>query len=145
MGEVVAAAVVAHQPMIMVPEPVRVELGGTGKDTTLIEPGFRLLREALAALRVDTLVIVDSHWYTTTEHVIAGAARFSGLYTSEEMPRNICDHAYDYPGAPELARAWHAVGKERGLYTINVTTPSLPQHYATINLVHHVRDRKSVV
>jgi len=136
---------VAHQPMVMVPEAVRVELGETGVDTTLVEPGYRLLREAFAELEVDTFVICDTHWFTTTEHVIAGAARFTGLYTSEEMPRNICDLPYDYPGAPELARAWHQVGKERSLYTVNVTTPSLPQHYATLNLVHHLRRSENVV
>ena len=103
MGELVATAVVAHQPMVMVPEEYRVSLGGTGADTTLIEPGFRRLRQALAELCVNTLVIVDTHWFTTTEHVVAGAAHFKGLYTSEEMPRNICDHPYDYAGAPELA------------------------------------------
>jgi 3,4-dihydroxyphenylacetate 2,3-dioxygenase len=145
MAEIVAAAVVAHQPMVMVPERVRVELGGTGRDTTLIEPGYRLFREAFAELAVDTLVIFDTHWYTTTEHVIAGGAHFSGRYTSEEMPRNICDLPYDYPGAPELARAWHEVGKERKLYTLNVTTASLPQHYATLNLVHHLRQRERVL
>jgi len=138
MGKIVAAAVVAHQPMVMVDEKTRVALGGTGKDTTLIEPGYRRLRESFAELEVDTLVIFDTHWYTTTEHVIAGAAHFAGRYTSDEMPRNICDLPYDYAGAPELAKAWHQVGKERGLYTVNVTTPSLPQHYATINLVHHL-------
>jgi 3,4-dihydroxyphenylacetate 2,3-dioxygenase len=145
VGEIVAAAVVAHQPMVMVPENVRVELGGTGKDTTLIEPGYRLLREAFQKLDVDTLVIIDTHWFTTTEHVIAGAAHFKGLYTSEEMPRNICDFPYDYPGAPELAKAWHAVGKERNLYTVNVTTESLPRHYPTINLVHHLHRGEKVL
>jgi 3,4-dihydroxyphenylacetate 2,3-dioxygenase len=145
MGEIVAAAVVAHQPMVMVPERVRIELGGTGRDTTLIEPGYRRLREAFADLAVDTFVIFDTHWYTTTEHVLAGAAHFSGLYTSEEMPRNICDVPYDYPGAPELARAWHEVAKERRLYTVNVTTASLPQHYATINLVYHLRRGERVL
>jgi 3,4-dihydroxyphenylacetate 2,3-dioxygenase len=145
MSEIVAVAIVAHQPMVMVPESVRVELGETGADTTLIEPGYRLLREAFAELAVDTLVILDTHWFTTTEHVIAGAARFSGVYTSDEMPRNICDLPYDYPGSPDLARAWHEVGKERRLHTVNVTTPSLPQHYATINLVHHLRTTERVV
>jgi len=145
VGEIVVTAVVAHQPMVMVPEKVRVELGGTGADTTLIEPGYRLLREAFAELAVDTFVIVDTHWFTTTEHVIAGADRFSGLYTSEEMPRNICDLPYDYPGAPELARAWHRVGKERGLHTINVTAASLPVHYATLNLVYHLRRQEKVL
>ncbi len=145
MGEIVAAAVVAHQPMVMVPRGVRIELGETGADTTLVEPGYRLLREAFAALAVDTLVIIDTHWFTTTEHVIGGAAHFSGLYTSDEMPRNICDHPYDYPGAPALAAAWHQVGKERQLHTLNATTRSLPQHYATINLVHHLRDSERVL
>jgi 3,4-dihydroxyphenylacetate 2,3-dioxygenase len=145
VAEIVAAAVVAHQPMVMVPEKVRVELGGTGQDTTLIEPGYRRLRETFAELAVDTLVIIDTHWFTTTDHVIAGAAHFEGLYTSEEMPRNICDLPYDYPGAPELAKAWHAVGKERKLFTVNVTTASLPQHYPTINLVHHLRTREKVL
>src|ERR1700722_18411748 len=145
MGEIVAVAVVAHQPMGMGPEGARLERGGTGADTTLIEPGYRRLRETFAELGVDTFVICDTHWFTTTEHVIAGAARFSGLYTSEEMPRNICDLPYDYPGAPELAKAWHQVGKERSLHTVNVTTASLPQHYATINLVHHLRRTEKVV
>lgn len=131
--------------MVMVPEKVRVQLGGTGADTTLVEPGYRLIRERLAALDVDTLVIIDTHWFTTTEHVLAGAAHFKGLYTSDEMPRNISDHPYDYPGAPELAAAWHAVGKERSLYTVNVNTPSLPRHYPTINLVHHLRTREKVL
>jgi aromatic ring-opening dioxygenase catalytic subunit (LigB family) len=52
---------------------------------------------------------------------------------------------YDYPGAPELAAAWHRVGKARGLYTVNVTTASLPRHYPTINLVHHLRTREKVL
>jgi 3,4-dihydroxyphenylacetate 2,3-dioxygenase len=145
MGEIVCAAVVAHQPMVMVPERVRIEFGGTGADTTLIEPGYRLLRERFAELAVDTFVIFDTHWYTTTEHVIAGASHFSGHYTSDEMPRNICDLRYEYPGAPALASLWHQVGKERTLYTVNVTTSSLPQHYATINLVHHLRQSENVL
>jgi 3,4-dihydroxyphenylacetate 2,3-dioxygenase len=145
VAEIVAVAVVAHQPMVMVPEAVRIALGGTGRDTTLVEPGYRSIRERLAALAVDTLVIIDTHWFTTTEHVIAGAQHFAGLYTSDEMPRNICDLPYDYAGAPELAAAWHAVGKERGLFTVNVTTASLPLHYPTLNLVQHLRSREAVL
>lgn len=145
MAEIVAAAVVAHQPMVMVPEKVRVELGGTGKDTTLVEPGYRLIRDKLKALEVDTLVIIDTHWFTTTEHVIAGAPHFKGLYTSDEMPRNICDLPYDYPGAPELAALWHKVGKERELFTVNVATASLPRHYPTINLVQHLRTTEKIL
>lgn len=145
MGDTAAAAIVAHQPMIMAPEHVRVELGGTGADSTLVEPGFRLLRDHLAAARVDTLVIIDTHWFTTTEHVIAGASHFCGKYTSEELPRSICDLPYDYPGSPELAALMHSVGKDRRVPTVNVVTPSLPLHYPTINLVHHLRTDQQVL
>lgn len=145
MGEVVAAALVAHQPLVMLPHDLRVHLGETGRDTTLVEPGFRCLREHFAARRVDTLLIVDTHWLTTSEHVIAGAAHFTGTYTSDEMPRAIHDLAYDYPGTPELAEAVVAAGRERDLPVVNATADSLPAHYPTLNLVHHLRTSERVL
>ena len=145
MGEVVAAAVVAHQPLIMLPRPLRIRLGETGRDTTLIEPGFRLLREHLAEREVDTLVIVDAHWATTSEHVVAGAEHFAGRYTSDEMPRVIDDVPYDFPGAPSLARAVSRAGHERHVPIVNATAASLPRHYPTLNLVHHLRTRERVL
>jgi 3,4-dihydroxyphenylacetate 2,3-dioxygenase len=145
MGEVVAAAVVAHQPLVMLPRPLRIRLGETGQDTTLVEPGYRLLRDHLAERGVDTLVIVDTHWFTTSEHVVAGADHFFGRYTSEEMPRVIDDLPYDFPGAPDLARAVARAGRDRGLPIVNATSPSLPRHYPTINLVHHVRTGERVL
>jgi 3,4-dihydroxyphenylacetate 2,3-dioxygenase len=145
MGEIVAAAVVAHQPLVMAPRELRVRLGGTGRDTTLVDPGFRRLRRHLSEQRVDTLLIVDTHWFTTSEHVLAGADHFSGCYTSDEMPRVIHDLAYDHPGAPELARAITAAGRERGLPVVNSPEPSLTCHYPTLNLVHHLRTTERVL
>ena len=143
-GRIVAAAVVAHQPTIMLDEGRRLALGG-GRDTTLVEPGFRLLKEHLAARDVDTLVVVDTHWFTTFEHVLAGADHFSGSYTSEEVPRVISDLPYDYPGAAGLARAVHAAAKARGVRTTNAVSPHLPLHYPTINLVHWLRTDQRVL
>jgi 3,4-dihydroxyphenylacetate 2,3-dioxygenase len=145
MGEIVTAAVVAHQPLIMLPREMRVRLGAAGHDTTLIEPGFRRLRQHLADQRVDTLVIVDSHWFTTSEHVLAGAAHFSGRYTSDEMPRAIHDLAYDHPGAPDLAGHIAAAGRTQGVPIVNVTADSLTCHYPTLNLVHHLRTTERVL
>ncbi len=54
MGEIVAAAVLSHQPTIMAPDPLRVAIGG-GRDTTLV-PGFARVREALDRARPDTFV-----------------------------------------------------------------------------------------
>jgi 3,4-dihydroxyphenylacetate 2,3-dioxygenase len=145
MGELVVAAVVAHQPMIMLPQALRIKLGETGSDTTLVEPGFRLLRDHLATNNVDTLIIIDAHWATTVETAFAGADHFSGLYTSEEMPRTICDHPYDFLGAPALAAAVHTAGKRNGIPTVNVRTQSLHLQYPTINLVHHLRTYEQVL
>jgi 3,4-dihydroxyphenylacetate 2,3-dioxygenase len=145
MGEIAAAAIVAHQPLVMLPRGLRVRLGETGRDTTLVDPGYRLLREHLAERRVDTLVIVDTHWLTTSEHAVAGADHFTGRYTSEEMPRVIDDVPYDFPGAPDLAHEVALVGRERGVPIVNATSGSLPRHYPTINLVHHLRTSERVL
>jgi 3,4-dihydroxyphenylacetate 2,3-dioxygenase len=145
MGEVAVAAVVAHQPLVMLPREARVRLGRAGHDTTLVEPGFRRLREHLADRQVDTLVIVDTHWLTTSEHVLAGADRFTGRYTSDEMPRAIHDLPYDHPGAPDLARHVVAAGRDRGLPIVNCTADSLVRHYPTLNLVHHLRTGERVL
>lgn len=101
MGEIVAAAIFGHQPAIMAPEAARMAMG-RGRDTTLVTsiPEFR---RRLDAARPDTFVVFDTHWFTTLEHVVAGAERFSGEYTSEELPGLLCDVPYDDPGAPELA------------------------------------------
>lgn len=143
MGEVVGAAVVGHQPTIMLPDEQRVALGG-GRDTTLVS-GFAKLRSRLDAARVDTLVIFDTHWFTTFEHVFAGQDHHRGVYTSEEVPRVICDLEFDYPGAPALAKLVHTAAKEHGVRTTNVTTPHFPYHYPTINLVHWLHGGEQVL
>jgi 3,4-dihydroxyphenylacetate 2,3-dioxygenase len=143
MGEIVAAAVVSHQPGIMAPEPMRKAVG-RGSDTTLV-PGFATMRQALDDARVDTLVIFDTHWFTTVEHVIAGAAHFKGIYTSEELPTLIQDYAYDYPGAPSLAAGIAEVARERKLRVLNATNPHITQHYPTLNLIHYLRGQRQVL
>lgn len=144
MGEIVAAAVLGHQPTIMLPEEQRISLGG-GADTTLAS-GFADVRRRLDGAGADTFVIVDTHWFTTFELVLAGQDHHRGRYTSEEVPRVLCDHPFDYPGAPELAREVHAVAKERGtIRTTNVTAATLPYHYPTINLVHWLHRDEQVL
>ena len=144
MGEIVSAAVVGHVPTVMLAEDVRRRLGGSGKDTSLVE-GYRRLKAHFEARAVDTWVIFDTHWFTTTEHVIAGAAHHRGLYTSDELPRVIHELPFDYAGAPALAGAVRSVARERGIRATNATTPTLPRHYPTINLVHHMRRDEKIL
>ena len=144
MGEIVSAAVVGHVPTVMLAEDVRRRLGGSGEDTSLVE-GYRRLKAHFEARAVDTWVIFDTHWFTTTEHVIAGAAHHRGLYTSDELPRVIHELPFDYAGAPVLAEAVRSAAKERGIRVTNATTPTLPRHYPTINLVHYMRRDERVL
>ena len=144
MGEIVSAAVVSHVPTVMLAEDVRRRLGGSGEDTSLVE-GYRRLKAHFEARAVDTWVIFDTHWFTTTEHVVAGAAHHRGLYTSDELPRVIHELPFDYAGAPVLAEAVRSAAKERGIRVTNATTPTLPRHYPTINLVHHMRRDERVL
>jgi 3,4-dihydroxyphenylacetate 2,3-dioxygenase len=143
MGQITAAAVVSHVPSIMAPVDVRIARGG-GKDTSIVT-GFTPLREGLDKAGVDTLVIFDTHWFTTAEHVIAGADHFRGVYTSEELPTLITDLPYDFPGAPELARTVCEVAKERHVRVTNTTSPHLPTHYPTLNLLRYLHRGEQVL
>lgn len=127
----------------MLSEKVRRELGG-GPDTSLVA-GFGHIRNVLDARHVDTFVIFDTHWFTTTEHAVAGADHHSGSYTSEELPRVIHGLAYDYPGAPALAQLVHEVAKERGIRMTNVISSDLPHHYPTLNVLRYLHHRERVL
>lgn len=141
MGSIVGAAIVGHVPTVMLPEATRRSLGG-GQDTTLVA-GFGLLRDRLDAARVDTLVIIDTHWFTTAEHIVAGHDHHKGTYTSEELPRVIHNLQFDYRGAPELGRSIARIGRQKALWVWNTADEQVAHNYPTLNIVHHVaRDER---
>ena len=73
MGEVAGAGLLAHVPTIMLPYAERLELN-EGKEISLV-PGLERLRaEVFEVLDYDTVVVLDSHWHTTVEFVVAAQA-----------------------------------------------------------------------
>jgi 3,4-dihydroxyphenylacetate 2,3-dioxygenase len=143
MGEIVGAAIVAHYPGLMLADEVRIARGN-GSDTDLIA-GFGRVRQRIDAVRPDTLVIFDTHWFTTNLHLVAGAARYHGLYTSSELPFSLSRVPYDYPGAPELAEAVERVALERNVAARNATDENLVPQYATLNIVAKLRRNERVL
>lgn len=151
MGEIVAAAVVSHVPPLVFPKEWRL-MQGFGEDTDLI-PGLARVRKVLDAAQPDTLVIIDSHWLTTVEHVLAGAAHHKGTLTSEELPTLIAGLDFEYPGAADLGSMCEAIAaersQERGLSgrprIVSVDDPHLPHHYSTINVVKHLRRDEKIL
>lgn len=144
MGEIVGAGLLSHAPTIMFDEATRRQLN-EGKEISLV-PGLQRLRsEILDRLRPDTIVIIDSHWFTTVEHVVSAHASRTGHMTSSELPRGMAGVPYDYEGDPELANAMAEIGKELGQPTLASNDEYLPVYYATVNLVHYLHGGERVV
>jgi 3,4-dihydroxyphenylacetate 2,3-dioxygenase len=135
MGEIVGAAIVSHVPPIVMPDSVIAELYGP-EGTTLVDGLHRMRSERLDALEVDTVVVLDTHWFTTVEHVMTSHDRRTGIYTSEELPRGMRQRAYDFPGDRELAETWARIGSQRDdTRVLACDDPYLPIHYPTTNLL----------
>ncbi|MFM7044313.1 MAG: catechol 1,2-dioxygenase [Ilumatobacteraceae bacterium] len=134
MGAIVGAALVAHVPPLVLPEPVRLELNG-GKDFSIVDGLHRMRREQLDPLGADTFIVLDTHWYTTFEWVVTAHDRRAGRFTSEELPRGNPQMPYDLPGDPELATLMAEVAAERDDTWVHASDdPCLPIHYATVYL-----------
>ena len=144
MGEIVGAGLISHAPTIMLPETTRHEIND-GKEISLVPGLIRLKDEVFARLRPDTIVIVDSHWFTTVEHVLSSHPHRSGKMTSSELPRGMSAVPYDYDGDPELATLAADLGKELGTPTHASDDEYLPVYYATVNLLHYLHTDEKVV
>ena len=144
MGEIVGAGLISHAPTIMFDESMRRELN-EGEEISLVPGMIRLRDDVLDRLQPDTIVIVDSHWFTTVEHVVSAHQRRQGHMTSSELPRGMAGIPYDYPGDPELGELAASLGQDLGTPTHASNDDYLPVYYATINLVHYLQRDEKVV
>ncbi len=144
MGEIVGAGLISHAPTIMFDEPARLEIN-EGTEISLVPGLIRLRSEVMDRLQPDTIVIIDSHWFTTVEHVLSAHTHRRGRMTSSELPRGMAGIPYDYSGDPELARLAASLGDELGTPTHASDDEYLPVYYATINLVHYLQRDERVM
>lgn len=139
MGSIVGAALVSHVPPMVMPEEERRELNN-GDDTTLVGGLHAMRAEKFGPLGADTVVVVDSHWFTTVEMVAMSHDHRQGLFTSSELPRGMSQRPYDFPGDRELAEAWAALSEGRDdTWVTAIDDPQLPLHYATTNLLEFLQ------
>jgi 3,4-dihydroxyphenylacetate 2,3-dioxygenase len=138
MGEIVGVGLVSHVPTIMFDATMRRELN-EGKEISLV-PGYaRLREEVLDRLQPDTIIILDTHWFTTVEHVVSAHDRRQGKMTSSELPRGMKQVPYDYRGDRELALLIEKHGNALGTPTHAEDDDYLPVYYATVNVVHYLQ------
>ncbi len=143
MGQIVGAALVSHHPGLFQSEAFRVKMGD-GADSDLV-PGFERLRAKIDAVRPSTLIIFDTHWFTTGFHLIDAGAQYAGDYISDEMPWYLYGQQYAYPGNPSLARLIETVALEQSVQSKAIDAPNLPRHYATINVVNKLRRDEKIL
>lgn len=133
MGEVVAAGLLSHVPTIMLPEATRLELND-GKEISLVPALKKLRTEVFENLDYDTVLVLDSHWFTTVEFVITSHQRRAGLFTAEELPRGMCRIPYEWRGDPEFANAIASHAGEQGTWITPIDDEYLPLYYPSINI-----------
>jgi 3,4-dihydroxyphenylacetate 2,3-dioxygenase len=133
MGEVVGAGLLAHVPTIMLPEETRRELN-KGEDFTLVGALEDLRADVFEKAEYETVVVLDSHWFTTVEFVVTAQDRRAGLFTSEELPRGMKQIPFDWRGDPELAWAMDRYSSDNSTWVTAIDDQYLPVFYATVNL-----------
>ncbi len=139
MGEIVGAGLVSHVPPIVMPEAERLLLND-GEDFSLCAGLDRLRAECLDQLRPDTIVVFDTHWFSTFEHICTAHERRRGLFTSDELPRGMRQMPYDIPGDPELAFGLAAQAEGRDdTWVLACDDPYLPIHYPIVNLLPYLQ------
>ncbi len=135
MGEIVGAAIVSHVPPIVMGDGVRAALYGAA-GTTLVDGLHRMRRDKFDLLDVDSVVVFDTHWFSTVEHILTAHDRREGMFTSSELPRGMNGHHYDMPGDRELAERFEAISNARNdTRALACADPYLPVHYSTTNLL----------
>jgi len=137
MGDIVGAGFLSHAPPIMMSKEMRYALN-EGNEITLVPGLQQLRRDVFDTLKPDTVIVFDTHWFTTVEFIITGHQRRNGNYTSEELPRVINNVPFDLAGNPVLAEAIAAMVREAGVKCIASDDPYLPISYPTINLAHYL-------
>jgi 3,4-dihydroxyphenylacetate 2,3-dioxygenase len=133
MGEFVAAGLLSHVPTIMLPRETRLELND-GKEISLVPALERLRKDVFETMDYDTVLVLDSHWFTTVEFVITSHGRRAGLFTAEELPRGMCRIPYEWRGDPEFAHAIASHADEQGTWITANDDEYLPLYYPTLNI-----------
>src|SRR5258706_149104 len=73
-GAIGGAGLLSHAPVIMFPQEQRIAVNG-GRDYTLATGLTRLRADVFEQAEYDPVIVIDSHWTTTTEFVVTSHAK----------------------------------------------------------------------
>jgi 3,4-dihydroxyphenylacetate 2,3-dioxygenase len=138
MAKFVGAALCTHIPRLFILDPAARSAYMGDDVTTMYDAMESLYRDKIAGLRVDTFIIIDTHWFSTVEYILNANQRLCGSYTSEELPDMIHDYAYAYRGDPELAEWIAEVGAKNSLRVNACRYSTLPIHYPSLTTMRYL-------
>jgi len=128
MGKLALAAKITHVPSLYLSE-----LDGPykGSRQAAIDGHLEISRRC-RELGVDTIVVFDTHWLVNSGYHINCAPKFSGTYTSNELPHFINNMDYAFPGNPELGHLLAKVANEYDVEALAHDKTSLGPEYGTL-------------
>src|SRR5205085_7405955 len=138
MARFVGAALCTHIPRLFILDPAARKAYMGDDVTTMYNAMEALYTDKIAALDVDTFIVVDTHWFSTIDYILNANEQLSGSYTSEELPDMIHDYAYDYRGDPELADWIAEVGAKNNVRVNACHYKTLPIHYPSLTTMRYL-------
>ncbi|MEQ1506064.1 MAG: tRNA U-34 5-methylaminomethyl-2-thiouridine biosynthesis protein [Myxococcota bacterium] len=137
MGKIVFGALAPHPPHLVYAEnpPQNEPRAECGWET--LRWGYERLRQDLAKIEYDTIVVLSPHWQTYVGTHFLGVPHFSSLSVDPVFP-NLFRYRYELDVDVPLAEAMCKSAADRGLVTKMMRNPDFRVDYGTIVSCHLV-------
>lgn len=128
MGKLALAAKITHVPSMYLSEQ---DGPHKGCRQAAID-GHKEIARRMRELKVDTVVVFDTHWLVNSGYHINCAPAWEGIYTSNELPHFIRNLPFSYVGNPELGKLIADTATAAGVHTRAHDATSLAPEYGTL-------------
>lgn len=138
MGKLALAAKITHVPSMYLSE-----LDGPHKGCRQAAiDGHKEIARRMRELKVDTIVVFDTHWLVNSGYHINCAPSWEGIYTSNELPHFIKNMPFAYEGSPALGHAIAETATAAGVHTRAHDATSLALEYGTLVPMRYMNEDK---
>ncbi|NTV69495.1 MAG: 3,4-dihydroxyphenylacetate 2,3-dioxygenase [Azonexaceae bacterium] len=138
MGKLVLAAKITHVPSMYLSEQ---DGPHKGCRQAAID-GHKEIARRMRELKVDTIVVFDTHWLVNSGYHINCAPSWEGIYTSNELPHFIKNMPFSYQGNPALGHAIAEAATAAGVFTRAHDATSLALEYGTLVPMRYMNEDK---
>ena len=138
MGKLVLAAKITHVPSMYLSEQ---DGPHKGCRQAAID-GHKEIARRMRELKVDTIVVFDTHWLVNSGYHVNCAPSWEGVYTSNELPHFIKNMPFSYSGNPALGHAIAEAATAAGVHTRAHDATSLALEYGTLVPMRYMNEDK---